>query len=282
MKVLITGANSGFGLLTAQTFARAGHQVFAGYRSPERSTELLQMGQNGELTPVRLDVDDQASVDAAVAAASEGGAVDILVNNAGYEVAGPVEQVSPEDLRRQFETNVVGPLRLIRAVVPAMRERGSGVIVNITSTAGIVTLPFAGAYGASKHALEALSESLWYELQPFGVRVAIVEPGGFDTNFGANIARVTGFDESSPYWENANRFGQALANLGGASAGNDPQQVADAVFVAATTTEPQLRYPVGGDAEVFLPLYRQHSFEQFSSTGLSQLGLSDWLGKASA
>ena len=165
LNVLITGANSGFGLLTAANFARAGHRVHAGLRNPAKGAALKALAGEGlPVSAVALDVTDAASIAAAVGKASGSGPIDVLVNNAGFEVSGPVEHLSDASLLRQFDTNVLGIARMVRAVAPAMRERGEGLIVNLSSVAGHISAPFAGAYSASKHAVEALSEALWFEL----------------------------------------------------------------------------------------------------------------------
>ena len=276
--VLITGANSGFGLLTAKTFAAAGYTVHAGYRSEAKSADLLALGrEEGRVRPVKLDVTDEALIGSAVAEAGREAPIDVLVNNAGFEVVGPVDSLSDESLRRQFGANVLGPVRMIRAVAPQMRERNSGTIVNISSVAGWLNVPYASAYSASKHALEALSEALWFEMAPFGIRVAIIEPGGFATNFGDNVATDPSFAEGSPHWENAQRFRGAVSKFieGGAS-GNDPQEVADLVFEAVTTKTPRLRYVAGNDARTLIPFYKSQEFEAFRDLMLAQLGLSGW------
>ena len=188
LNVLITGSNSGFGLLTAATFARAGHTVHASLRNRAKSADLDALAAEGlPVKLVTLDVTDEASAKAAVAEASAAAPIDVLVNNAGFEVAGAVEHLSDASLRRQFDTNVFGLARMVRLVAPAMRQRGSGTIINVSSVAGSISAPFTGAYSASKHAVEALSESAWFELRPFGVRVVLIEPGAFQTSFGANV-----------------------------------------------------------------------------------------------
>ena len=242
--VLITGANSGFGLLTARKFAQAGHTVNAGFRSKNRAGDLEALARElPNVRPVRLDVTDQALIDSAVAQAREAGPIDVLVNNAGFELVCPVDSLSDELLSRQFDTNVFGVVRMIRAVAPEMRERKSGSIVNLSSVQGWVTVAYSAAYAASKHALESLSEGLWYELAPFGVRVAVVEPGVFLTNFTSNAVTAPGFEAGSPHWENAQRHGAAIRpTMQTSRTEADPQEVAEAVFEAATTTAtPTLR-----------------------------------------
>jgi NAD(P)-dependent dehydrogenase (short-subunit alcohol dehydrogenase family) len=197
-----------------------------------------------------------------------------LVNNAGFEVRGPVEQLSDELLQRQFDTNVMGVVRMVRAVAPGMRERRAGTIVNISSVAGVIASPYTGAYSASKHAVEALSEALWFELRPFGVRVVIVEPGAFQTAFGGNVQTAPDFNATSPYAAVAARFDAAMAGFRSGPP-QDPQEVADLVFEAVNAADPKLRILAGNDARMLVPLYRGMEFEAFAGTMLQRLGLTD-------
>lgn len=275
LNVLITGANSGFGLLTARKFAEAGHTVHAGFRNPANRAALEALGAEGlPVTPLRLDVTDPAGIEAAVKAAGAAAPIDVLVNNAGFQVAGPVEHLSDAMLERQFDTNVLGVVRMIRAVAPAMRERGAGVIVNLSSVAGHISGPFTAAYSASKHAVESLSEALWFELRPFGVRVVLVEPGAFTTGFGDNIVAEPAYDEASPYRPMAARFSQAMAAFR-VGPPQDPREVADIIFAAALDPDPKLRHLAGDDARMLVPLYRSMDFEGFAGVMLGRLGLTD-------
>ncbi|HEY5289158.1 MAG TPA: SDR family oxidoreductase [Caulobacteraceae bacterium] len=275
LNVLITGANSGFGLLTAAAFARAGHKVHAGMRNPARAADLEALAAEGlPVTPVMLDVCDEESISRAVHHASQSAPIDMLVNNAGFEVAGPVEHLSDDSLRLQFDTNVLGVVRMVRAVAPAMRERGEGLIVNLSSVAGHISAPFTGAYSASKHAVEALSEALWFELRPFGVRVVLVEPGGFETNFGANVIVEPAYGQDSPYRPLAARFTEAMAGFR-AGPPQNPQEIADIILAVAAEPDPKLRHLAGDDARMLVPLYRSMEFEGFAGVMLQRLGLAD-------
>jgi NAD(P)-dependent dehydrogenase (short-subunit alcohol dehydrogenase family) len=275
LNVLVTGANSGFGLLIAEKFAKAGHHVHATLRDPARGDGLQGLRLQGlPVTISELDVTDVAGIVRAVETASAAGPIDVLINNAGFEVSAPVEHLTDAGLSRQFQTNVLGPVRLIRAVVPAMRERGAGTIVNISSVAGHIAAPFTGAYSASKHALEALSEALWFELRPFGVRVVLVEPGGFPTNFGQNVMTEPDWNETSPYRPLATRFSKAMEDFR-AGPPQDPHEVADMVYEAATSADPKLRWLAGDDARMLVPLYRSMEFEGFAGVMLQRLGLTD-------
>jgi NAD(P)-dependent dehydrogenase (short-subunit alcohol dehydrogenase family) len=265
--VLITGCSSGFGLLTARQFARKGDTVFATMRDLAKARALEAARDAEKLDNIKilpLDVLDDASVTKAVAEASKAGPIDVLVNNAGWELRSPVEEASDDEVRRQFDTNVFGTLRLIRAVLPAMRERGSGTIVNLSSIAGIVAPPYGGFYAASKHAIEAISEALHYEVGPLGVRVIVIEPGGFATEFRNNIVHAGKFNERSPYWERAERFDAAVRGItapGGQS--GDPEDVAIAIYNAVHDTEAKLRYLVGNDAQMIAGVRKQLDFESF-------------------
>lgn len=276
--VLITGANSGFGLLAARKFALEGHTVHAGFRSRDRAGDLDALAvELPSVHPVRLDVTDQALIDSAVALARKSGPIDVLVNNAGFEVVCPVDTLSDEVLRRQFDTNVFGVVRMIRAVAPEMRERKQGAIVNLSSMQGWVTVAYSAAYAASKHAIESLSEGLWYELAPFGVRVAVVEPGAFATSFRNNIVTSPDFNEASPHWANGQRYGAGMQAIFSATHTTaDPREVADLVFEAATTAAPKFRYAAGTDARAVIPAYKSMEFEAFKDAMLARAGLADW------
>ena len=190
--VLITGCSSGIGRALAEEFRGQKHRVFASARRPESLVELDQAG----FETVRLEVNDEASINAAVAAVLErAGRIDMIVNNAGYGLIAPSAELSSDELRRQLDTNVVGPLALVRAVVPHMVARRAGRIVNVGSVSGILASPFAGAYCASKAALHMLSDTLRMELAPFGIDVITVQPGAIRSRFG-NVAE-----------ESAERFG---------------------------------------------------------------------------
>ena len=267
--VLITGCSSGFGLLAALQFARKGDQVYATMRNPAKAGEL-EKAKNEEKLAIevfQLDVTDEASVTSAVRQVIDAaGRIDVLVNNAGIGAHGPVEETDDDEAKEIFETNFFGALRTIRAVLPQMREQKAGTIVNVSSLAGRVSPPFDGIYSASKFALEAATEALHYEVHPFGIRVALVEPGGFETNIG-NTRRVPRrYTEGSPYAEYDQRFEQALSRLPTQGERADPQVVAEAIYNAVHDETPKLRYLVGQDAEMIGGLRRQMDDEQFEQT----------------
>ncbi len=259
--VLITGCSTGFGRAAAEELTRRGHRVVATARRVE-TLDDLEVAQR-----LSLDVDDDASVAAAVAAA---GPVDVLVNNAGWETAGPVEKAPLDEVRAMFETNLLGAARMVQAVLPPMRDRGTGTIVNVSSVAGVVAGPLNGFYSASKHALEAMSESLHYEVGHFGVRVVIIEPGGFATAFGDN-ARRHGEDEP-PYDELRRQWDAASAVLQGAELPG-PAAVAVAIADAIEAESTPLRIPVGADAELVVSVRAAHDDAAFEATMRETLGL---------
>lgn len=268
--VLITGTSSGFGRLAAQHFASKGDTVFASMRNPEKAGDLAQ--ENPSLKVVQLDVLDDASVDRAVKSVlDEAGSLDVLVNNAGVELRSSIEDASDEDVKWQFETNVFGLLRVTRAVLPAMRKQGSGAIVNVSSLAGIVSRPYGGVYSATKHALQALSEALYYELKPFGIRVALVQPGIFATALQDNARDAGGWNAQSPYWEHGQRFDERLYALP-ATQEQDPMDVAKVIYDVAHSESPKLHTLVGQDAEMIGAVRKQtpdfETYEQAIRTAL--------------
>jgi NAD(P)-dependent dehydrogenase (short-subunit alcohol dehydrogenase family) len=235
--VLITGASSGFGRDTALLFKKKGWNVAATMRSPEKAKSWP--GPASLFTP-RLDVTDRASMQAGIdETVAKFGGIDVLINNAGFGLLGPLEGASPEDLRREVDTNLMGVIGMIQLVLPLMRKARSGVIVNVSSLGGRMTLPLFSAYHATKYAVEGLTESLQYELEGYGIRVKLVEPGGSKTNFDSSTsmvrtphpayqALIDGFDKM---------WAEQAAKLPG------PEKVVQAIYRAATDGSARLRYP---------------------------------------
>jgi NAD(P)-dependent dehydrogenase (short-subunit alcohol dehydrogenase family) len=270
---LITGCSAGgIGHALAGLLGGKGYRVLATVRNPAKAEALEDDAKaNGwDLRILQLDVCDDVSVKAAVA---EAGHIDILVNNAGFEVWGPIEEMTVGDIKDQFETNVYGPFRLITAIAPAMRNRGEGVIINVSSVVGRVAAPLNGIYASSKWALEALSESLHYELGHFGVRVHIIEPGGVETSFGNNRRLVgAAAGKESPYTQLVTEWQQVAQRLNPGGSVATPEDVA-AVILDAIETGDKLRYPVGQDAALVINARKAMSDEQFETAMRTQLGL---------
>ncbi|HEY4187368.1 MAG TPA: SDR family oxidoreductase [Polyangia bacterium] len=244
--VLITGASSGIGHATARRFAARGWRVWASMRRPEKGealrTEARERGW--ALSTPALDVTDDASVASAVAELlrATDGRIDLVINNAGYYALGSVEDTTPDELRAQLETNVIGVHRVTRAVLPAMRARRQGRVVVMSSLSGLVALPMVAPYHASKWALEALVESLRYELLPFGVAVVLIEPGPFETKLHDNeVAAAASRDPASPYASLMESYRHQSAKLRRASL----PAVIDTIERASTVPRPRLRWPVG-------------------------------------
>ncbi|MEX2159227.1 MAG: SDR family oxidoreductase [Dehalococcoidia bacterium] len=265
--VLITGCASGFGKLAALHFANQGDTVFATMRDTSRGADLAREAEGLPIEILQIDVNDDASVASGVQQViAKAGRIDVLVNNAGIGHRGPIEETDDAEAKEVFETNFFGALRMTRAVVPQMRQQGGGRIINVSSLAAVVTPPFDGIYSASKKALEAASEALYYEASPFGIKVSCVEPGGFQTNI-ENTRRVSRrFTEGSPYLERSQRFEESLTRLPAAAARGDAQQVADLIYNVAQEEKPKLRYLVGQDAEMIGGLRHQLDDEQFEQT----------------
>jgi NAD(P)-dependent dehydrogenase (short-subunit alcohol dehydrogenase family) len=270
-RVLITGCSSGFGFDAAKTFQSRGDEVFAGLRSLEGSAveDLRAAGA----TPVLIDVTDDISVERGVAQVLAGGAVDALVNNAGIVLRASVEESSDVLAHRVFETNFFGSLRMIRAVLPAMRARGAGVIVNISSAAGIAPLPGDGIYSATKFALWGLSEALHHETRQFDIRVRMVEPGNFPTTDIMAKALASARSFGSPYQPHLDAFATALSALRPAVS-PDARLVVEAIWRAIHDPTTPFQQPVGADAEAVANARRALSFEGFEGLLHHALGWS--------
>ena len=262
-RAIVTGCSSGIGRATALELTARGYEVVATAR---RAETLADLEVARTLT---LDVDSDESVAAAREAV---GPVDVLVNNAGFGIDGSVEEVPLSEARRAFETNFFGAARMIQAFVPAMRTRGSGVVVNVTSIAGIVGGPLAGFYAATKFALEALSESLHLEAGHFGVKVLIVEPGVIETRFGDNMVDFRG---EGPYRELAEKWAAAMGVLGGDGPSQGPELVATKICDALEADDHPLRLPVGADAELIATSRQGVSYDEFEAAMRKVLQL-DW------
>jgi NAD(P)-dependent dehydrogenase (short-subunit alcohol dehydrogenase family) len=248
--ILVTGSSSGIGRATAERFGARGWRVFASLRRPETGVALRELAavKGWRLTTPALDVTRDDSVDRAVGEILQetGGRLDVLINNAGVYAYGSLEETSPDELRAQLETNVGGVHRVTRAVLPAMRARRTGAVVTLGSLSGRVALPMVGPYHASKWALEGMIEAWRLELYPFGVRVALIEPGPFETALYSNERRAAAADRpDSPYADLLASYRRQATRLGRAA---DLGPVLDAIERAATASNPRLRWPVGRTA----------------------------------
>jgi len=268
MKIaLVTGTSTGIGLTTSLHLARNGYRVFAGMRNLTKANDLESTAstENLAVDVIQLDICDPDSVSRAFALVQETGPVDVLINNAGIGGAAPLE-LTPEDEHKQmFETNYFGSVRCIQAVLPSMRERKTGCIVNITSAVGLLATPNQIAYSASKWALECLGEALAHEVFRFGVRVVNIEPGVIMTNIFENSAEQTRYVKTSPYQPIMRRNGKVFA--AGFKRAVAPDLVAEAILEAITTQDYKLRWPVGPDAEGMMAARHQLASEEWIRMG---------------
>lgn len=255
--VLITGCSSGIGKATALRLCRAGLPTYATARDESTLADLRQAGCH----TMALDVLSEDSMRAAVAAIEKAhGSIYALINNAGYSQSGALETLPMDKVRKQFETNVFGLLRLTQLVLPGMRRAGAGRIINISSMGGTLTFPGGGAYHASKYALEALSDVLRFEVAPFGVQVVVIQPGAIRTGFAAAVAQEmkdvpsTGADDPYAAFNEAVVRGTKEAYEKGPMAflGGDPDDVARVIEKAVTARRPKTRYPVTASAHVMM------------------------------
>lgn len=244
--VLITGAGRGLGVDLARAALDAGHRVVATARDADRVTRALGATEN--LLAVSLDITDPVAVQAGIAAAVDRfGRVDVLINNAGNFYAGFFEEITAEDFRAQLDTNLFGPLNVTRAVLPVMRAQRSGVVVTISSTAGLIGQEFCSAYAASKFALEGFMESLAPEVAPFGVRTMVVEPGFFRTDLLSPESTRYAASSIADYTERTEQTVEAWNGMNGQQ-GGDPAKLATALVGLATSDDPPVRWVAGADA----------------------------------
>jgi NAD(P)-dependent dehydrogenase (short-subunit alcohol dehydrogenase family) len=270
--VLITGASTGFGLSTAKRFAREGWNVIATMRTPRANHELSGLP---DVLVTRLDVQDRGSIDAAVAAGVERfGRIDVVVNNAGFGLFGVFEATAREKIAEQFDVNVFGVMDVTRAVLPQLRKQQSGVIINVSSGAGVFALPATSAYCASKFALEGFSEALSYELAAQKIVVKIVEPGGvLETKFGERSAEEAGRAVSLPDYDAFLAHSSSVfAGLRGARLSTS-ESVAEVIFRAATDGSDQLRYVATEDIQPLVQKRRETSEGEYIAFMRAQFGM---------
>jgi NAD(P)-dependent dehydrogenase (short-subunit alcohol dehydrogenase family) len=266
--VLITGTSSGLGRAAAKLFQSRGWNVVATMRSPERETEL---GSLDNVLVTRLDVEDAATIAPAIEAGiARFGGIDTLVNNAGFGAFGPLEATPIETIRRQFEVNVIGVLQTMQAILPHFRARKGGTIVNVTSTSGLMTLPFGSLYHGSKYAVEGVTEALQFELAPLGIRVKLVEPGAIRTEFGTSLSlnNEPRIEDYQPLLDST------MSTYGGLmGSASDPELIAEQILAAATDEEDKLRFPAGEDAFRYIAERDALTDDQYFETVAKRFGL---------
>jgi NAD(P)-dependent dehydrogenase (short-subunit alcohol dehydrogenase family) len=261
---IVTGSSSGIGFETALALARDGYYTYATMRDVKKGTKINEIAkkENLNLEVIELDVDRNETVQSAInKIMKEKNRIDVLVNNAGYALFGCLEDLSMDDLKAQFETNFFGLIRTTQAVIPIMRKQRSGTIVNISSVAGRIGFPVSPAYISSKFALEGLSESMRYELSPFGINTIIIEPGVIKTNFMSSIKKSTKPD--SAYKEITDKVIMGISMM--AEMGTPAQEVAKTVINAIKTENPLPRYTVGNDAAMFLEAKKSKTDIEFEN-----------------
>jgi NAD(P)-dependent dehydrogenase (short-subunit alcohol dehydrogenase family) len=262
---VVTGSSTGIGYETSLILARNGFLTYATMRNLNKSENIKSVATKENL-PIRikqLDVTDDVSVTNAIQTiSSDAGRIDILVNNAGYGLNGAFEDLAMDEIKAQYETNVFGLIRTTQAVLPIMRRQKSGIIVNISSGAGRFGFPTGSAYVSTKFAVEGLSESMSYELEPFGIKVAIVEPGVIRTNFGDGlIVAKKSQDPNSPYSQMMQRSAAGFEKM--MKNASSPDVVAKVVLNAIRDENPSLRYLAGSDVETWLGGKRKVADEEF-------------------
>ena len=248
---VVTGSSSGIGFETALALAREGYYTYATMRDTKKGNRIKEIAkkENLNLEVLELDVDNDQTVQAAInKILKEKNRIDVLVNNAGYGLFGCLEDLSMEELKAQFETNFFGAVRVSQAVIPVMRKQKSGIIVNVSSVAGRIGFPVSPAYISSKFALEGLSESMRYELSPFGINIIIIEPGVIKTNFMSSVKKSMKPD--SVYKDITNKVIAGITMM--AEMGTPAQEVARTIIKAIKSENPLPRYTVGNDAAMFL------------------------------
>lgn len=272
--ILISGASTGMGFETLRLFAQKGYRVFACTRDPELLQERLMRQRIEGVEVLYVDLHSAASVHSAVESLTQkAGTIDILVNNAGYGLVSTLEEVSDEEMIDQFQINLFGLVRMTRAVLPLMRKRRSGVIVNISSFLGRVGLPLLSFYNASKYAVEGITDSLRLELAPWNIRVHSVMPGFFNTQFARKNLRINAAVQSpdSPYA----RLSETLAPrvIRQINEGNDPRLVAEAIWQIAEDPDAPVRVAVGDIARQFLTMRRELSDKEYERRVMEYYGI---------
>jgi short-subunit dehydrogenase len=263
---VVTGSSSGNGLETSLLLAKNGFYTYATMRNTDKSTRIKEIAKNDgvSLEILQLDVtDDKSIVDAIDIIDNRHQRIDVLVNNAGYEYHGAVEELSMDEIKTQFETNFFGAVRVTKAVLPTMRKQRSGAIINVSSIGGIIGVPLNSAYVGSKFALEGFSESMKYELEGFGIKVILIEPGAVNTNFLDNAKQAqTAMNPDSPYAEFSKKLSEGVRERFKTTS-SSPKQVAEVILSAIKSEKPNTRYLVGNDAVAIQERRKSSSDSEF-------------------
>lgn len=260
---VVTGSSSGIGFETSLVLARNNFHTYATMRNPEKGTKIrvVKSGENLPIEIIQLDVTSDKSVSHAIESIlSESGTINVLVNNAGYGLVGAFEELGMDEIKQQYETNFFGVIRVTQAVIPIMKEQKSGIIVNISSGAGRFGYPGGSAYVSTKFALEGLSESMAYELDRFGIKVALVEPGFVRTNF-SNVIAKRSQEPNSEYSKMMEIMARRIEDMRQNS--SSPELVANTVLEAVTSKNPNLRYLAGKDVEQWIGQKKKLSDKEF-------------------
>jgi len=263
---LVTGSSSGIGYETSLSLAREGYFTYATMRNLEKADIIKKIAEeeNLPLKVIKLDVDDENSIENAVKTIiDEKQRIDVLVNNAGYGIWGTAEDVSIKEFKEQFETNFFSVVRMIQKVAPIMRKQETGDIVNISSIAGRIGFPVSSAYISSKFAIEGLSESLRYELGPFGINVIIIEPGVIKTNFFDSMKIAEKVGKSDTYKDITEKVISGVKMM--AEMGTPPKEVASVIIKSLKEEKPLPRYVVGNDAAMFLEAKKMKTDIEFEN-----------------
>jgi NAD(P)-dependent dehydrogenase (short-subunit alcohol dehydrogenase family) len=269
---LVTGSSRGIGFVTSTTLARNGFLTYASMRNLDKEKEIRLVVDKEKipLKTIQLDVTDSNSVDNAIKSIMEqSGRIDVLVNNAGYGLVGAFEELGMEEIKQQYETNLFGVMRVTQAVLPIMRKQKSGIIVNMSSGAGRFGYPNGSAYVSTKFALEGLSESIAYEVEPFGIKIVLVEPGFVRTNF-SNVVAKKSQSTNSQYSKMTEKMAASIEQMKLKS--SPPELVANVVLEVVTSKNPNLRYLAGKDVEKWMEQKKNMSDEQFFSMIKQSLG----------
>jgi len=258
--VFITGASSGIGKETAKLFSKKGWNVIATMRNPQAEKELTKL-KNVKL--VQCDVTNQNSIKTAIEEGIKAfNSIDVLINNAGYYILGPFEASTHEQIKRQIDTNLFGLIEVTKEMIPYFRKQKSGVIINLSSIAGIISIPLQSLYHATKWGVEGFSEALRYELRPFNIRVKIIEPGVIKTDFYGRSMTITKNDALTEYEQYSKKVINNILKNG--EKGSEPNVVAKTIYKAAADNSQKLRYPAGKSKEMIF-LRKIMSYKVFAS-----------------